>query len=118
MADISLHFSSNAPLAGTYTAFKQIFGTWRRRSRERRELLDLDSRTIRELGTTPEAILFEAARFWWLVPLAVPALAAVLAVFVAAASWAAWWSSGVGQSSGLRPETRQEALPPGPPPKA
>src|SRR6201985_1182947 len=32
-----------------------------------------------------EAILFEAARFWWLVPLAVPALAAALALFVAAA---------------------------------
>jgi apolipoprotein N-acyltransferase len=32
-----------------------------------------------------EAILFEAARFWWLVPLAVPALAAALAVFIAAA---------------------------------
>jgi apolipoprotein N-acyltransferase len=31
-----------------------------------------------------EAILVEAARFWWLVPFAVPALAAVLAVFVAA----------------------------------
>jgi apolipoprotein N-acyltransferase len=30
-----------------------------------------------------EAILFEAARFWWLVPLAVPALAAVLALFTA-----------------------------------
>ncbi len=30
-----------------------------------------------------EAILFEAARFWWLVPLAVPGLAAVLALFVA-----------------------------------
>ncbi len=30
-----------------------------------------------------EAILVEAARFWWLVPLAVPALAAVLAVFIA-----------------------------------
>jgi len=30
-----------------------------------------------------EAILIESARFWWLVPLAVPALAAVLAVFVA-----------------------------------
>lgn len=30
-----------------------------------------------------EAILFEAARFWWLVPLAVPALAAVLAAFIA-----------------------------------
>jgi apolipoprotein N-acyltransferase len=32
-----------------------------------------------------EAILFEAARFWWLVPLAVPALSGVLAVFIAAA---------------------------------
>ena len=30
-----------------------------------------------------EAILFEAARLWWAVPLAVPALAAVLAVFIA-----------------------------------
>ena len=30
-----------------------------------------------------EAILVEAARFWWLVPLAVPALAAVLALFIA-----------------------------------
>jgi apolipoprotein N-acyltransferase len=30
-----------------------------------------------------EAILVEAARFWWLVPLAVPALAAVMAVFIA-----------------------------------
>jgi apolipoprotein N-acyltransferase len=31
-----------------------------------------------------EAILFEAARLWWAVPLAVPALAALLALFVAA----------------------------------
>jgi apolipoprotein N-acyltransferase len=30
-----------------------------------------------------EAIMIEAARFWWLVPFAVPGLAAVLAVFVA-----------------------------------
>ena len=30
-----------------------------------------------------EAILIEAARFWWLVPLAVPSLAAVLAAFIA-----------------------------------
>src|SRR5271165_772785 len=36
-----------------------------------------------------EAILFEAARFWWLVPLAVPALAAALAVFIAAACFMA-----------------------------
>jgi apolipoprotein N-acyltransferase len=36
-----------------------------------------------------EAILFEAARFWWLVPLAVPATAAALAVFIAAACFVA-----------------------------
>ena len=33
-----------------------------------------------------EAILIESARFWWLVPLAVPGLSAVLALFVAAAA--------------------------------
>ena len=30
-----------------------------------------------------EAILIEAARFWWFVPIAVPALSAVLALFIA-----------------------------------
>jgi apolipoprotein N-acyltransferase len=39
-----------------------------------------------------EAILIEAARFWWLVPLAVPGLAAVLAAFVAATCAAAWFA--------------------------
>ena len=32
-----------------------------------------------------EAILVESARYWWLVPLAVPALSALLALFIAAA---------------------------------
>ncbi len=32
-----------------------------------------------------DAVLLEAARYWWLVPLAVPALAAILAPFIAAA---------------------------------
>src|ERR1700688_3570737 len=36
-----------------------------------------------------EAILFEAERFWWLVPLAVPATAAGLALFIAVACAAA-----------------------------
>ena len=54
MADISLHYSSKAPLAGTYTAFNQIFATWRRRARERRELATLDHRTIRDLGLSTE----------------------------------------------------------------
>ena len=50
MADISLHYSSKAPLAGTFTAFNQIFATWRRRAQERRELANLDHRSIRDLG--------------------------------------------------------------------
>ena len=36
-----------------------------------------------------EAILFEAGRFWWLVPIAVPALAAALALFIATACFLA-----------------------------
>jgi len=36
-----------------------------------------------------EAILFEAARFWWLVPIAVPALSLVLALFIAVPCWLA-----------------------------
>jgi apolipoprotein N-acyltransferase len=41
-----------------------------------------------------EAILFEAARFWWLVPLAVPALAALLAVFIAVPAGVTWFARG------------------------
>jgi len=37
-----------------------------------------------------EAILFEAARFWWLVPLAVPGLAIILAPFIALPCALAW----------------------------
>ena len=39
-----------------------------------------------------DAILFEAARFWWLVPLAVPALSVVMAVFVAVPCLIAWYA--------------------------
>jgi len=38
-----------------------------------------------------EAILIESARYWWLVPIAVPALAAVMALFIAAACVVARW---------------------------
>lgn len=65
MADLSLRFSSRAPLAATYIAFEQIFATWRRRIRERRELLRLDERTIRDLGTTRQAVEFEANKPFW-----------------------------------------------------
>jgi len=50
-----------------------------------------------------EAILFEAARFWWLVPLAVPALSAVLALFIALPAGVAWFAaSGAGSAPGQR----------------
>jgi len=65
MADISLHYSSKAPLAGTYTAFSQILANWRRRARERRELATLDRRTIQDLGLSPSDIQFEAGKPFW-----------------------------------------------------
>lgn len=65
MADISLHYSSKAPLAGTYTAFNQIFVTWRRRAKERRELANLDHRAIRDIGLSPSEIQFEANKPFW-----------------------------------------------------
>jgi len=65
MADISLHYSSRAPLAGTFTAFSQILETWRRRAQERRELANLDYRTIRDLGLSPSEIRFEANKPFW-----------------------------------------------------
>ena len=65
MADISLHFSSKAPLAGTYTALRQIFDAWHRRARERRELAQLDRRTIQDLGLSSSEIQFEANKPFW-----------------------------------------------------
>jgi apolipoprotein N-acyltransferase len=40
-----------------------------------------------------EAIMIESARFWWLVPIAVPLLAAALAVFIVAPCVAAWYAA-------------------------
>jgi uncharacterized protein YjiS (DUF1127 family) len=65
MADISLHFSSKAPLAGTYTAFKHVLAVWGRRSRERRELARLDGRTIQDLGLSSSEVQFEANKPFW-----------------------------------------------------
>jgi uncharacterized protein YjiS (DUF1127 family) len=65
MADISLHFSSKAPLAGTYTALNQIFNVWRRRARDRRELAQLDRRTLRDLGLSEGQAQFEANKPFW-----------------------------------------------------
>ena len=65
MADISRHFSSRAPLAGTFTAFAEVIGTWRQRNRERRELAQLDARSLRDLGLNPGNVQFEVNKPFW-----------------------------------------------------
>jgi uncharacterized protein YjiS (DUF1127 family) len=65
MADLSLHYSSKAPLAGTFTAFNQILSTWRRRAQQRRELATLDARTLRDLGLSASDVNFEANKPFW-----------------------------------------------------
>lgn len=65
MADLSLHYSSKAPLAGTFAAFNQILAAWRERSRQRRELARLDDRSIRDLGLSPSDVHFEVNKPFW-----------------------------------------------------
>jgi uncharacterized protein YjiS (DUF1127 family) len=65
MANTSLHYSSQAPLAGTFAAFGQILATWRERTRQRRELVNLDYRTMRDLGISPTDVQFEANKPFW-----------------------------------------------------
>ena len=65
MADISLHYTSKAPLAGTFTALTQIFNTWRQRSRDRQALAQLDHRTLRDLGLSEGQARFEANKSFW-----------------------------------------------------
>ena len=65
MADISLHYSSKAPLAGTFTALSQIFATWRQRAHDRTELAKLDARSLRDLGLSPSDAQFEVNKPFW-----------------------------------------------------
>ena len=65
MADITLHYSSKAPLAGTYAALNQIFATWRKRARSRKELSQLDSRSLRDLGLSASDVNFEINKPFW-----------------------------------------------------
>ncbi len=65
MADLSLHYVSKTPLAGTFAAVADTIAIWRRRSRERRELASLDQRTMRDLGMTASQAAFEANKPFW-----------------------------------------------------
>jgi uncharacterized protein YjiS (DUF1127 family) len=65
MADLSLHYRSEVPVMATVSAVSQLFAIWRRRTQERRELANLDRRTIRDLGLSPSEIQFEANKPFW-----------------------------------------------------
>lgn len=52
-------------MAGGFTAFGQILATWRERARQRRELANLDYRTMRDLGISPTDVQFEANKPFW-----------------------------------------------------
>jgi uncharacterized protein YjiS (DUF1127 family) len=65
MADISLHYSSKAPLAGTFTAFANVLHLWRQRAHDRQEIAKLDARSLRDLGLTESAVRFEANKPFW-----------------------------------------------------
>ncbi|MGQ3297115.1 DUF1127 domain-containing protein [Reyranella sp.] len=65
MANISLHHPSQASLAGTFASFGQVLATWRERARQRRELVNLDYRTMRDLGISPTDVQFEANKPFW-----------------------------------------------------
>ena len=65
MADIHLHFSSRAPLAGTFDSLNRITAEWRRRNRERRDLAQLTSRDLSDLGISTSQAEFEINKPFW-----------------------------------------------------
>jgi uncharacterized protein YjiS (DUF1127 family) len=65
MADLSLHYSSKAPLVGTLAAFSRTFAAWRQRAKERKELSTLDARTLRDLGLSASDVNFEVNKPFW-----------------------------------------------------
>jgi uncharacterized protein YjiS (DUF1127 family) len=65
MADISLHQGFRTPLASRAAALGQLLASWRRRSRERHELAQLDRRAINDLGLTVGEVQFEASKPFW-----------------------------------------------------
>jgi len=50
-------------------AAASLFATWRARARVRRELAQIDARTLREAGIDPGAADFEAAQPFWRKPI-------------------------------------------------
>lgn len=51
--------------AGPRPSFLQRILTWQRVANERRRLLDLDERTLKDIGLTPDDAIREASRPFW-----------------------------------------------------
>ncbi len=65
MADISLHYRAETPLAATVTAVGELIALWRRRSRDRHDLARLDERAARDLGLSVGDVQFELSKPFW-----------------------------------------------------
>lgn len=48
-----------------WPAFAAALAAWRQRSRQRQELMAVDTRTLRDAGISPGAAAFEAAQPFW-----------------------------------------------------
>jgi len=51
-------------------AMRNLVGSWITRSRTRRDLTQIDARTLRDAGISPGAAAFEAAQPFWQAPVA------------------------------------------------
>lgn len=51
-----------------WPALKIAYTTWRQRSRMRQELAEVDARSLRDAGISPETAAFEASQPFWQAP--------------------------------------------------
>lgn len=65
MANITLHNTTEGPLAALTSAARDVLVTWRMRVQQRRELATLDHRMVRDLGLSAPEIQFEANKPFW-----------------------------------------------------
>jgi uncharacterized protein YjiS (DUF1127 family) len=66
MAHISLPYTPHhSQLARPFAALGELVSAWRFRARSRRELANLDHRTLRDLGLSAGEVQFEANKPFW-----------------------------------------------------
>ena len=67
MVDLTFHSALHAhrPRAGFVVGLAGLLATWRRRTRERTELAQLDHRVLRDLGISASEIAYEANKPFW-----------------------------------------------------